>query len=102
VVMVDDARGNGRTRSSAMDFRLEVVVIPVADVDRAKSFYQGLGWRLDADFTVGDDFRAVQLTPPHSECSIHFGRGLVTSAPGSVQRIGLVVADIEAARADLI
>ena len=85
-----------------VDMKLEVVVIPVSDVDRAKHFYAGLGWRLDADFTAGDDFRVVQLTPPGSQCSIHFGKGFTTAAPGSVQSLYLVVSDIEAARAALI
>ena len=82
--------------------KLEVVIIPVSDVDRAKSFYQGLGWRLDADFTNGDDWRALQLTPPGSPCSIIFGKGVTTAAPGSVQGTFLIVEDIEAARAELI
>ena len=81
--------------------KLEVVVIPVADVDRAKRFYEGLGWRLDADFTNGSDWRAVQLTPPGSPCSIIFGKGVTTAVPGSVQGLFLVVSDIEAARAQL-
>ncbi len=85
-----------------VDMKLEVVTLAVSDVDRAKSFYQGLGWRLDADIVVGDDFRVVQLTPPHSTCSVSFGKGLTTAAPGSAQRLLLAVADIEAARADLI
>jgi catechol 2,3-dioxygenase-like lactoylglutathione lyase family enzyme len=84
-----------------VDMKLEVVVIPVSDVDRARRFYEGLGWRLDADFT-GDDWRAVQLTPPGSPCSIHFGKGVTTAAPGSVQGLFLIVDDIEAARAELI
>jgi catechol 2,3-dioxygenase-like lactoylglutathione lyase family enzyme len=66
----------------AIDFDLEVVTLPVSDVDRAKSFYLGLGWRLDADMMVGDDFRVVQLTPPYSQCSIQFGKGLTTAAAG--------------------
>ncbi len=84
-----------------LDMKLEVVVIPVSDVDRAKRFYGGLGWRLDADFT-GGNFRAVQLTPPGSPCSIHFGNGVTTAVPGSVQGLFLIVDDIERARADLI
>ena len=88
--------------STAMDMKLEVVTIPVSDVDRAKGFYASLGWRLDADIVVGDDFRAVQLTPPHSQCSVAFGKGLTTAEPGTVQRLILVVDDIDAARADLI
>jgi catechol 2,3-dioxygenase-like lactoylglutathione lyase family enzyme len=85
-----------------VDTKLEVVTLPVSDVDRAKSFYQGLGWRLDAGFTFGDDVRAVQLTPPHLNTSISFGKGLTTAEPGSVQRLELVVSDVEAARDDLI
>ena len=84
------------------DLKLEVVVIPVSDVDRAKRFYESLGWRLDADFTNGDDWRVVQMTPPGSPCSIMFGKGLTTAAPGSVQGTFLVVDDVEAARAELI
>jgi catechol 2,3-dioxygenase-like lactoylglutathione lyase family enzyme len=89
--------------SSALgtDMALEVVTLPVADVDHAKSFYANLGWRLDADIARGDDFRVVQFTPPHSAASIHFGVGLTAAAPGSVERIILAVRDIEAARADL-
>jgi catechol 2,3-dioxygenase-like lactoylglutathione lyase family enzyme len=85
-----------------IDMKLEVVTLPVSDVDRAKSFYQSLGWRLDGDFVFGDDIRAVQLTPTHSQCSIAFGKGLTTAEPGSAQRFELVVSDIEAAREDLI
>ena len=87
---------------ATVDLKLEVVVIPVSDVDRAKRFYESLGWRLDADFTNGTDWRAVQLTPPGSPCSIHFGKGITAAAPGSVQNLYLVVSDIEAARAELI
>jgi len=87
---------------ASADMKLEVVTLPVADVDRAKRFYQSLGWRLDNDRSVGDDFRAVQFTPPHSQCSIHFGKGLTASAPGAVDRMILAVESIDAARADLI
>jgi catechol 2,3-dioxygenase-like lactoylglutathione lyase family enzyme len=87
---------------NAGEFKLEVVVLPVSDVDRAKSFYEGLGWRLDADISPTEDFRVVQLTPPGSGCSIQFGIGLSTAAPGSAQSLYLAVADIEAAREDLI
>jgi catechol 2,3-dioxygenase-like lactoylglutathione lyase family enzyme len=85
-----------------VEMKLEVVVLPVSDVDRAKRFYLGLGWRLDADFTQGDEFRVVQLTPPGSQCSIHFGKGVTTAAPGSFKNLYLVVFDIEAARQELI
>ena len=84
------------------DLKLEVVVIPVSDVDRAKRFYEGLGWRLDADFASGDDWRLVQMTPPGSPCSVMFGKGFTPAAPGSVQGTFLVVDDLEAARAQLI
>src|SRR5215203_5176724 len=87
---------------STIDMALEVVTIPVADVDRAKRFYQSLGWRLDIDLPVSDDFRQVQMTPPHSHCSIHFGKGLTAMAPGSLDRLYLAVKDIDAARADLV
>jgi catechol 2,3-dioxygenase-like lactoylglutathione lyase family enzyme len=85
-----------------VDEKLEVVVIPVSDVDRAKEFYGGLGWRLDADRAVGDGFRIVQLTPPGSECSIQFGTGLTPAAPGSAQDLYLIVSDIGAARDELV
>ncbi|WP_341487630.1 VOC family protein [Pararhizobium sp. A13] len=85
-----------------VDMKLEVVVIPVSDVDRAKRFYDGLGWRLDADFAVGETFRVVQFTPPGSPSSIHFGTGLTSAAPGSASGLYLVVSEIEAARAELI
>jgi catechol 2,3-dioxygenase-like lactoylglutathione lyase family enzyme len=84
-----------------MDMKLEVVVIPVSDVDRAKNFYTGLGWRLDADFVADEKFRVVQLTPPGSPCSIIFGTGVSSAEPGSAQGLHLVVTDIEAARAEL-
>lgn len=81
--------------------QLEVIVIPVADVDRSKSFYSSLGWRLDADFAVGDAFRVVQFTPPGSRTSVHFGAGLTPAAPGSAKGNYLVVSDIVTARAEL-
>ena len=89
-------------RARTVDLKLEVVVIPVSDVDRAKRFYGDLGWRLDADFVVGDEFRVVQFTPPGSPCSIHFGTGVTSAVPGSARRLYLVVSDIEAARAELV
>ena len=88
--------------AATVDPKLEVVVIPVSDVDRAKRFYESLGWRLDADFATGEDWRVVQMTPPGSPCSVMFGKGLTTAVPGSVQGTFLVVDDIEAARAELI
>ena len=91
----------GTSGVGTIDMKLEVVTLPVSDVDRAKSFYLSLGWRLDADIVIGD-FRGVQLTPPRSQCSISFGKGLTTAEPGSAQRFELVVSDIDAARDDLI
>jgi catechol 2,3-dioxygenase-like lactoylglutathione lyase family enzyme len=88
--------------AATVDLKLEVVVIPVSDVDRAKRFYESLGWRLDADFTNGADWRVVQLTPPGSPCSVMFGKGFTTAVPGSVQGTFLVVDDLDAARAELI
>jgi catechol 2,3-dioxygenase-like lactoylglutathione lyase family enzyme len=85
-----------------VDMRLEVVVLPVSDVDRAKDFYQSLGWRLDADFPGADGFRVVQLTPPGSACSIIFGSKLTSSQPGSYDGLQLIVNDIDAARAELV
>ena len=84
------------------DMRLEVVAVPVSDIERAKEFYQRLGFRLDADIVRGDSFRAVQFTPPHSACSIALGKGLTTAEPGSAQHLELVVSDICAARDDLV
>ena len=89
-------------RARTIDMKLEVVVIPVSDVDRAKRFYSNLGWRLDADFVVGDAFRVVQFTPPGSPSSIHFGKGVTSAAPGTAQGLYLVVSDIVAARAELV
>ena len=90
------------SEGGTVDMKLEVVTLPVSDVDRAKRFYQSLGWRLDADIVRGDAFRAVQLTPLHSGCSVAFGKGLTTDEPGSVQRLLLAVYDVDAARADLV
>lgn len=84
------------------EMRLEAIPLPVSDIERAKAFYQGLGWRLDADLVFGEDTRVVQFTPPGSGCSISFGKGLTTAEPGSAERLEMAVYDIEAARADLI
>jgi catechol 2,3-dioxygenase-like lactoylglutathione lyase family enzyme len=92
-----------RTPSVEMaDEKLEVVVIPVSDVDRAKGFYASLGWRLDGDFVDGENWRVVQMTPPGSPCSVMFGKGLTAAAPGSTQGLMLIVDDIAAARAELL
>ena len=93
---------NHTPTAATVNLKLEVVVIPVSDVDRAKRFYESLGWRLDADFANGKDWRLVQMTPPGSPCSVMFGKGFTTAAPGSVQGTFLVVDDIAAARAELI
>ena len=86
-----------------MDWKLELVVVPVSDVDRAKTFYtEKAGFNLDVDHRAGDDFRVVQLTPPGSACSISIGKGITQAAPGSVQGLHLVVSDIDAARAELV
>jgi catechol 2,3-dioxygenase-like lactoylglutathione lyase family enzyme len=84
-----------------VDTKLEIVVLPVADVDRAKNFYKTLGWREDADLATSEDFRVVQLTPPGSSCSVILGTGLTDAAPGSAQGLHLIVSDIDAARAEL-
>ena len=89
----------GVRTATTVDLKLEAIPIPVSDVDRAKAFYEGLGWRLDADFRIGKDFRAVQLTPPGSPCSIHLN---TTAVPGSAQGMFLVVSDIDTAREELI
>ena len=94
-------RSNDATSVAAVDMKLEVVVIPVSDVDRAKEFYAQLGWRLDADFADGDDWRVIQFTPPGSGCSVIFGKNVTAAAPGSAQGLYLIVADIGTARADL-
>jgi catechol 2,3-dioxygenase-like lactoylglutathione lyase family enzyme len=100
------ASANGEPISAAggerIDMKFEVVVIPVADVDRSKEFYTKLGWRLDADFPFDNGFRIVQFTPPGSGCSVQFGTKITTAAPGSAQGLYLIVSDIEAARKDLV
>ena len=85
-----------------LDMKLEIVVIPVSDVDRAKRFYGGLGWRLDADFAAGDDYRVIQFTPPGSGCSVIFGRNVTAAAPGSAQGLYLIVSDVKVARDELL
>jgi catechol 2,3-dioxygenase-like lactoylglutathione lyase family enzyme len=87
-------------RAGKVDMKLEVIVIPVSDVDRAKAFYGGLGWRLDADFS-NDTGRVVQFTPPGSQCSVHFGTNYTPAVPGSAQNLFLIVSDLKAAREDL-
>ncbi|MGM4907500.1 VOC family protein [Tardiphaga sp. 866_E4_N2_1] len=87
---------------TAIDLKLEVIVIPVSDVDRAKAFYAGLGWRLDADFASGADYRVIQFTPPGSACSIIFGTNVTSAAPGTAQGLYLIVTSVEAARQELL
>jgi catechol 2,3-dioxygenase-like lactoylglutathione lyase family enzyme len=99
---VDSATATEAVELSTIDMQLEVVTLPVSDVDRAKSFYRSLGWRFDIDLVVNEDVRTVQFTPPHSGCSIQFGKGGTTAEPGSAHGLFLVVDDIDAARADLI
>ena len=88
--------------TGTVDFKLEVVVLPVSDVDRAKQFYTSLGWREDADFPIRADFRVVQMTPPGSTASIIFGTGVTAAEPGSAEALVLAVRDIEAARVELV
>lgn len=87
---------------AGVDMKLEIVVIPVSDVDRAKEFYEKLGWRLDADFASGKDFRVIQFTPPGSGCSVIFGENVTAATPGSAEGLYLIVSDVEAARAELL
>src|SRR5262250_2295233 len=87
---------------ASVDTKLEVIVIPVSDVDRAKEFYGRLGWRLDADFAAGDDWRAVQFTPPGSGCSVIFGKNVTPADPGSAKGLYLIVSNIEAAHDELV
>ena len=101
----DVSSGTARDETQAelgVDMNLEVLTLPVSDVDRAKDFYVSLGWRLDIDLVISDEARTVQFTPPHSGCSIQIGKGRTTAEPGSVQATILVVDDIDAAREDLI
>jgi catechol 2,3-dioxygenase-like lactoylglutathione lyase family enzyme len=101
--VVDQASDAASEASVAkVDMKFEIVVIPVSDIDRAKEFYAGLGWRLDADYDNGKDFRVIQFTPPGSGCSVIFGRNVTGAAPGSAQGLYLIVDDIEAARKSLL
>ena len=101
----NEIRNNDPTSGASVarvDMKLEVIVIPVSDVDCAKEFYRRLGWRLDADFAHGDDWRVIQFTPPGSGCSVIFGKNVTAAAPGSAQGLYLIVSDIEAARDELL
>ena len=95
-------QGGGPQSTLGVDMALEVVTLPVSDVDRAKGFYESLGWRFDIDLVVSDEMRTVQFTPPHSPCSIQFGKGGTAAEPGSAAGLILVVKDIDAARDDLV
>ena len=99
--MANETRNNDM-KGASFDMKFEIVVIPVSDVDRAKEFYTSLGWRLDADFDNGSDFRVIQFTPPGSGCSVIFGKQVTAAAPGSAQGLYLIVSDIEAARQELL
>jgi catechol 2,3-dioxygenase-like lactoylglutathione lyase family enzyme len=90
------------TPGLGMDMAIEVVTVPVSDVDRAKAFYERLGWRLDADIAISDEVHNMQFTPPHSPCSVHVGKGVTSMAPGSLDRVILAVQDVDAAREDLV
>jgi catechol 2,3-dioxygenase-like lactoylglutathione lyase family enzyme len=94
--------GEATSDTKAVDMKLEVIVIPVSDLDRAKEFYRRLGWRLDAEFVDGDDFHLMQFTPPGSGCSVIFGKNVTSAPPGSAQGLYLVVSDIEVARQELL
>ena len=101
----NEVRGKNASSDAGVaraDMKLEIVVLPVADVERAKEFYGRLGWRLDADFAAGDDFRILQFTPPGSGCSVIFGKNVTAAAPGSAQGLYLIVSDIQAARNELL
>src|SRR5580700_2497153 len=99
-VRIDDATSDAK--AAPVDMKFEIVVVPVSDVDRAKEFYGRLGWRLDADYDSGKDFRVIQFTPPGSGCAIIFGKNVTAAAPGSAQGLYLIVSDIEGARKDLL
>jgi catechol 2,3-dioxygenase-like lactoylglutathione lyase family enzyme len=95
-------KGEVAPAAATVDLKLEVVVLPVSDVDRSKRFYESLGWRVDGDFTNGPDWRAVQMTPPGSPCSIHFGKGITAAEPGSIRNLYLTVSNLATGRAELI
>jgi len=100
--LMSNERTNPVAQTEKVDMKLEVVVVPVSDVERAKQFYLGMGWRVDADFASGDGWRLAQITPPGSACSFFIGKGITKAAPGSAQGMLLMVDNVDAARADLI
>jgi len=99
---ISSGESAGVPSAAKLDMKFEIVVIPVSNVDRAKEFYARLGWRLDADFDSGHDFRVIQFTPPGSGCSIIFGKNVTAAAPGSVKGLYLIVSDVEAARKEIL
>jgi catechol 2,3-dioxygenase-like lactoylglutathione lyase family enzyme len=104
-ILKDEVRSDDATLGASVakvDMKFEIVVIPVSDIDRAKEFYANLGWRLDADYDNGSDFRVIQFTPPGSGCSVIFGRNVTAATPGSAQGLYLIVSDIAAARSELL
>ena len=101
-ISTDELRSNDAAGVARVETKFEVVVIPVSDVDRAKEFYGRLGWRLDADYDNGDDFRVIQFTPPGSGCSVIFGKNVTAATPGSAQGLYLIVSNIAAARDELL
>ncbi|MCK1708951.1 MULTISPECIES: VOC family protein [unclassified Bradyrhizobium] len=102
VIETDREASAKSSKARGGDLKLEIVVIPVSDVDRAKAFYTRLGWRLDADFASGDDWRVIQFTPPGSACSVIFGKNVTAAVPGSAQGLYLIVSDLEAARKEIL
>jgi catechol 2,3-dioxygenase-like lactoylglutathione lyase family enzyme len=98
----NEVRSNDAASVARVDTKLEIVVIPVSDIDRAKEFYGRLGWRLDADYDNGADFRVIQFTPPGSACSVIFGKNVTAAAPGSAQGLYLIVSDIATARNEML
>jgi predicted enzyme related to lactoylglutathione lyase len=100
--VISDMEPTTNANAARVDMKLEVVIVPVSDAERAKEFYAGLGWRLDGDFAAGDDWRGIQFTPPGSACSVIFGKNVTSAAPGSARGLYLAVTDIEAARKDLL
>jgi len=104
-ILTDEVRSDDAALAASVEkvaMKFEIVVIPVSDIDRAKEFYASLGWRLDADYDNGSDFRVIQFTPPGSECSVIFGRNVTAAAPGSAQGLYLIVSDVAAARKALL
>ncbi|WGD49078.1 VOC family protein [Bradyrhizobium sp. CB1650] len=102
MAITENSKAAEAPKPGSIDFKLEIVVVPVSDVDRAKAFYTQLGWRLDADFASDDGWRVIQFTPPGSNASVIFGRNVTAAAPGSARGLYLIVSDIQAAREELV